>query len=92
MAKSTYGDQEISTNLLVTMKHLKSEFNIFTQVESNTELYDTITQVYESISTLQRDVFDMMGVQGWYELCADTKENIAKAYRKLAKSQKDLCQ
>ncbi len=92
MAKTCkYGDKEIATNLLVTLKHMKSEINIFTQEASNQELYQIVDQVYDCISTLQRDVFDMMCVQGWYELTADTKENIAKAYRKLSKSKAELC-
>jgi len=90
-AKSTYGDKEISTNLLVTLKHMKSEVNIFTQEASNEELFQTVDEVYRCVSKLQREVFDMMCAQGWYKMNADTKENIAKAYTKLSNSKAELC-
>ncbi len=88
---SNYGDKEITTNLLVTLKHMKSEFNIFTQEASNQELYEIIDGIYQCISTIQRDVYDMMSAQGWYQLRADTKQNIKKAYDKFSKSQSEMC-
>ena len=68
MAKSTYADKEIATNLLVTLKHMKSELNLFTQEASNEELFQEINQVYNQISDLQREVFQMMCAQGWYNM------------------------
>lgn len=88
---SSYSDKEISTNLLVTLKHMKSEFNLFTQEASNQELYEIIDGIYQSISSIQRDVYDMMSAQGWYKMTADTKQSIKKAYDKYSKSQSDLC-
>lgn len=88
---SSYSDKEISTNLLVTLKHMKSEFNLFTQEASNQELYEIIDGIYQSISSIQRDVYDMMSAQGWYKMTSDTKQSIKKAYDKYSKSQSDLC-
>lgn len=92
MAKNQYADKEIATNLLVTLKHMKSELNIFTQEASNEELYQEINQVYIQISDLQREVFQMMCNQSWYKMKSDTKDSISKAYKKFNKSESELCE
>lgn len=89
MAKK-YNDQDMSTNLLISLKHLKAELNTFTQEASNTDLYNKVTALYDSISTLQRDVFDMMCKQGWYAMTSESKANITKAYTKAKKAESDL--
>ncbi len=91
MEKGNYSDKEIATNLLVTLKHMKSEINIFTQEASNEELFQEIDKVYDDISALQREVFEMMCAQGWYKMKPDTKECINKAYQKFADSKSELC-
>lgn len=92
MAKSKYADKEIATNLLVTLKHMKSELNIFTQEASNEELFQEIHQVYIQISDLQREVFQMMCAQGWYKMKSDSKDSISKAYKKFSDSESELCE
>lgn len=92
MAKSKYADKEIATNLLVTLKHMKAELNLFTQEASNEELFQEINQVYTQISGVQREVFQMMCAQGWYKMKSDTKDSIAKAYKKFSDSESDLCE
>ena len=77
MAKSKYADKEIATNLLVTLKHMKAELNLFTQEASNEELFQEINQVYTQISDVQREVFQMMCAQG---------------YKKFSDSESDLCE
>ena len=86
----SYGDKDIATNLLVTLKHMKAEFNTFTQEASNEELFQKIDDVYTCVSELQRNVFDMMCAQGWYKMTADSAKNISKAYTKFSKSESEL--
>lgn len=90
-ANKGYSDKDIATNLLVTLKHMKSEVNTFSQEASNQELYQVVDQVYECVSTLQREVYDMMSAQGWYKMSSDTKESISKAYTKFSNSKSELC-
>ena len=87
----SYGDKDIATNLLVTLKHMKAELNTFTQEASNDELFTKIDEVYTCVSTLQRDVFNMMTEQGWYKMTADSAKNISKAYTKFSKSESNRC-
>lgn len=90
-AKSkSYGDKDIATNLLVTLKHMKAEYNIFTQEASNDSLFTEIDAIYECISQQQRDVFNMMSAQGWYKMTADSTKNISKAYTKFSNSESEL--
>ena len=86
----SYGDKDIATNLLVTLKHMKAELNTFTQEASNDELFTKIDEVYTCVSTLQRDVFNMMTAQGWYKMTAESAKNISKAYTKFSKSESEL--
>lgn len=92
MAKnnSSYSEKEIATNLLVTLKHLKSEMNTFTQEASNEDLYNTLNSIYEEYSCLQRTVYEMMSAQGWYKMTPDTEKNITKAYNKFSNMESEL--
>lgn len=92
MSKSNrqYSEKDIATNLLVTLKHMKSEYNTFSQEASNEELYKEIDALYDCISTQQRNVYDMMSAQGWYKMTADSEKNISKAYTKFSNSESEL--
>lgn len=90
-AKKGYCDKDIATNLLVTLKHMKAEVNTFSQEASNEELYKTVDEVYQCVSTIQREVYEMMSAQGWYKMTSDSKENISKAYTKFSNSKSELC-
>lgn len=89
-SKKSYSEKDIATNLLVTLKHMKSEYNTFTQEASNENLYKEVNAVYECISQQQRTVFEMMCAQGWYKMSADTAKNISKAYTKYSSSEIEL--
>lgn len=91
MANKNYSDKDIATNLLISLKHMKSEFNTFSQEASNEDLYQAIFEVYTCVSTLQREVFDMMCAQSWYKMTPDTASSISKAYTKFEKSKSELC-
>lgn len=89
-SKNSYSEKDIATNLLVTLKHMKAEYNTFTQEASNEELYNEIKELYDCISTQQRNVYEMMSAQGWYQMSADTDKNISKAYTKFSNSESEL--
>lgn len=89
-ASKGYTDKDIATNLLISLKHMKAEFNTFTQEASNEDLCSQINEIYTCVSQIQRDVFEMMSAQSWYKMTADTSKNITKAYNKFSKSQNEL--
>lgn len=91
MSQSTkYSEQDIMSETLNTIKHLKSEFNLLTQEAGTPELYDAAKKLYDGISTIQRDVYDSMVAQGWYLPTSEKAPVIAKLYTKFSKKNKDL--
>lgn len=88
--ENSYCEKDISTNLLVSLKHMKAEFNTFTQEAGSEELYKEIDKAYKAISQLQRKVFEMMSAQGWYVMSGDTPANISKAYTKFYHMESEL--
>ncbi|MGX8835691.1 spore coat protein [Amedibacillus sp. YH-ame6] len=89
-SSQSYSEKDISTNLLVTLKHMKAEMNTFSQEASNAALYKEAEKLYQTVSQLQRDVFEMMCGQSWYKMTADSAKNISKAYTKASNSEADL--
>lgn len=90
MAKPTYDDKAIATNLLINLKHMKSLFNTFTQESSNESLYSEIDALYDEVSTMQRNLFELMSKQGWYKMQAEEKTKVSKAYTKLSTCVKNM--
>lgn len=89
---NNYSDKEIATNLLVTLKHMKSEYNTFSQEVSNEELFKEVDTLYQDLSAQQRKVYEMMKEQGWYKMTSDSEKNISKAYTKFSKMEDELCE
>lgn len=90
MAKATYDDKAIATNLLINLKHMKGLFNTFTQESSNESLYSEINSLYEEVSSMQRCLFELMNQQGWYKMQAEEKTKVSKAYTKLTSCVKNM--
>lgn len=87
---SNYNDQVISTNLLTSLKHLKTLCCSFSQEAGSDELYKKCEKLYRAISQLQRDVYDMMEEQGWYIMKSDSISSIKKAYEKFKQKKDEL--
>lgn len=91
MAKAqTYNDQEIVNNLLISLKQMKSLLNTFTQESSTPELYSEISTMYDTVSTLQRDVYDFMVEESWMQVESQTQTKIDKSYKQLSKKLQSL--
>ena len=48
----SYGDKDIATNLLITLKHMKAELNTFTQEASNDELFIPVYPLCKEMSSI----------------------------------------
>lgn len=79
---TNYNDQIISANLLTSLKHLKSLCCTFSQEAGSDELFKKCEKLYQTISLLQRNVYDMMETQGWYIMKSDSITSIKKTYDK----------
>ena len=91
MAKSqTYDDQEIINNLLISLKHMKALLNTFTQEAGTPELYSEISTMYDTVSTMQREVYDFMVEENWMQVESQTQSKIDKSYKQLSKKLQSL--
>ncbi|MEF9962553.1 MAG: spore coat protein [Erysipelotrichaceae bacterium] len=90
MPSNNYGDQDIMSELLISLKHLKSEYNLLTQEASNDALYAEATKLYNEISCMQRNVFHLMSEKGWYKMKSETATKISQAYTKLSKCESEM--
>lgn len=84
MDNTKYKDKDITTNLLISLKHMKLLYNTFTQETSNKKLFKDINELYEEISDMQQQLFELMKQKKWYVMQAEEKTKISKAYTKFA--------
>ena len=85
-----YCEQAVISEMLGTLKHLKSEFNLLTQEAGTPELYTQAKKLYDKISSVQRDVYDAMVKQGWYQPTAEKAPAISKLYTTFSKKAENL--
>lgn len=75
-------EQDILQNLLISLKHLKSFFNTFSQEASNDDVLEKVDTAYDEISTLQRNCYDLMVELGYMKIQYQTQSAIEKEYKK----------
>ena len=75
-------EQDILQNLLISLKHLKSFFNTFSQEASNEDVLEKVDNAYTEISTLQRNCYDLMLSLGYMKMSNQTQSAIEKEYQK----------
>lgn len=90
MKSSNYTEKDITTNLLCSLKHLKALYSYFAQEASCTPLFDVISELYDEITQLQRNTYDIMIEENWYSVQAQTTDKIKKAYTKYEKAKSEL--
>lgn len=78
-------DQDIINCMLISLKHLKSLFNTFSQEAGTSELYECVHSIYEAISELQRETYDFMVEQNFMQVETQSEAKIEKAVKKLQK-------
>ena len=83
-------EQAVISEMMGTLKHLKSGFKRVTQEAGTPELYTQAKKLYDKISSVQRDVYDAMVKQGWYHPTAEKAPAISKIYTKFSKKAENL--
>lgn len=86
----TYNDEQIVNNLLISLKHLKSFYNTFSQECGTNELYKEVNKIYQEISTMQRQTYDLLINENWMQIEAQTATKIEKAASKCSKKLNEL--
>ena len=83
-------DKDYMTSILTCLKELTKNYAIVLTEASNEELYQKYVEIFNSISRLQREVYEEMFKKGWYTLEQAQQLKIKNAYNTLNQEYKDL--
>lgn len=90
MTQTGYSEQDVMAEMLSTLKQLKAEMNLLTQEAGTPALYTKAKKMYDHISTLQRDVYDVMVEQAFYQVSGEKKPAISRLYTKFSNKEEQL--
>ena len=83
-------DKDYITCILTSLKELEKNYAIALTEASNEELFQKYFNIFESISKLQREVYEVMFKKGWYILEQAEQLKIQNKYQTLNKEYQDL--
>lgn len=82
-AGKQFNDRDYSNSLLSTLKELEKNYSISLTEVSNECLYKKFRIMFDNISKLQRDVFELMFRKGWYEIEKADENKMTEKYQML---------
>ena len=83
-------DKDYITKLLTCLKEMAKNYTIALTEASNETLYQKYYNIFSEIINLQRDVYELMFVNGWYQLEQAETNKINQKYQMLNKEYQDL--
>ena len=83
-------DKDYITCILTSLKELEKNYAIALTEASNEELFQKYFNIFESISKLQREVYEVMFKKGWYILEQAEQLKIQNKYQTLNGEYQDL--
>ena len=83
-------DKDYLNSLLSCLKEMVRNYAVVLTEVSNEELYSTYKNIFDEISRLQRDVFEILFRKGWYVLEAADSNKINSKYSTLNQEYNDL--
>lgn len=83
-------DKDYITCLLTSLKELSKNYVIAMTEASNESLYNTYNEIFNSISNLQREVYQLMFRKGWYILEKSDANKINNKFNTLTQEYNDL--
>lgn len=85
-------DKDYITSLLSDLKDLEKNYTVALTEASNEVLYDRIYSMFKKISKLQREVYETMFRNGWYQLEKAEETKITEKLDMLTTEYNDLDQ
>ena len=76
-------DKDYCTCLLSTLKDMEKNYVIALTEASNENLYSKYVEIFNSLSSLQREVYEMMFRNGWYQLEKAEDDKVSQKYQTL---------
>lgn len=86
----TLNEKDYLTCLNSTLKELSKGYVTAMTEASNESLYEIYSNIFTNISTLQRDVYEIMFRKGWYVLEKSDINKINTKYQTLSQEYSDL--
>lgn len=83
-------DEDYLNSVLSSFKEMSKNYSIVLTEASNEALYKTLKKQYDSITNMQRSLFELMFEYGWYSLGKAPKTNLDSKYSTLNTQLKDL--
>ena len=76
-------DKDYLTILLTCLKDMEKNYVIALTEASNENLYSIYVEIFNSLSSLQREVYEMMFRNGWYQLEKAEDDKVSQKYQTL---------
>ena len=86
----TLNDKDYITCLLTTLKEMSKGYNIAMTEASCESLYEIYKNTFDLISSLQREVYELMFRKGWYVIEKSDDMKITNKFNTLSQEYKDL--
>lgn len=86
----TMNDKDYLTCLLTILKELSKNYCQAMTEASNEHLYKSYLSIFSEISTLQRETYELMFQNGWYQLESADTTKIVEKYNNLSTEYQDL--
>ena len=86
----TLNDKDYISSLLSTLKQLVKNYAVSLTEASCEELYEQYKEMFDTYSSLQREVYELMFRKGWYVLEKSDTNKISSKYQTLNQEFMDL--
>lgn len=83
-------DKDISNILLTCLKNFTKNYAVSLTEASNDNLYKVYKKQFDSLSSLQRETFELIFKNGWYTLEEADSSKVGEQYNKLNQCYLDL--
>ena len=78
-----FNDEQIINRALVSLKHLRMMYAYFAEEAGTPECFQTANELFEEVTQMQRNTYDLMIEQGWMTVQAQTASAIEKSHKQL---------
>jgi len=83
-------DKDYITCLLNSLKEMTKNYATAMTETSNENLYKNYESIFNKISNLQRETYELMFKKGWYSLEKEEEQKIINKYNTLLQEYQDL--
>lgn len=83
-------DKDMLSSLLSSLKDMQKNYALAMTEASNEQLYDKYKTVFINVADLQRETYELMFKNGWYQIEKAEQQKISSKYQTLTQEYNDL--